>query len=401
MTDQPLAAVVLAAGQGKRMRARGPKVLVEACGRPLVAHVLEALRPLHARPTVVVHGHGGSAVQQALAGRDLLFAHQPEQRGTGHAVQCALPRLDGFAGDVLILCGDTPLLTTEVLQTLVAEHRRVGRALTVLSAELREPGSLGRILRDADGRLCEIREIADATPEEREVREINTGVMVIAIEHLARALQRLTRDNAQGEYYLTDVPGLLLRDGLAVGAYLTRDEGAALGVNDPHELADAIRLLRRRALEQAMERGVWVADPETTCIDAGAEIGAGTVLKPFTYIGPDVRVGRDCRVGPHAYLREGVVVGDGALLGSHVEVRGSTIEAEVSVPGPARLVGAAVGRGAYVGPGAMTAGEGEGRIVIGEHAHIGAGAVLVAPVTVAENERVEPRSLEGGGPSDA
>ncbi|MHC4137045.1 MAG: NTP transferase domain-containing protein [Planctomycetota bacterium] len=245
--DRELAAIVLAAGQGKRMRAPGPKVLVQACGRALVEHVLDALAPLRPSRTVVVHGHGGRAVQDALAGRELLFAHQPEQRGTGHAVQCALPALDGFAGDVLILCGDTPLLTTAVLQALVDDHRRAGRALTVLSAELAEPGSLGRILRDEQGRLREIREVADAIPAERDIREINTGVMMIGTEHLAGALQRLTPDNAQGEYYLTDVPGLLLGDGLEVGVWLTRDGGAALGVNSPQELAEAVRLLQARA----------------------------------------------------------------------------------------------------------------------------------------------------------
>jgi bifunctional UDP-N-acetylglucosamine pyrophosphorylase/glucosamine-1-phosphate N-acetyltransferase len=245
--NRELAAVVLAAGQGKRMAAPGPKVLVRACGRALVEHVLDALAPLGPARTVVVYGHGGSAVRDALAGRELLFAHQPEQRGTGHAVQCALPALGGFAGDVLVLCGDTPLLTTGVLEALVADHRRADRALTVLSAELADPGSLGRILRDERGELRDIREIADATPAERAVSEINTGVMVIGIEHLAGALRRLTADNAQGEYYLTDVPGLLLGDGLAVGVCLTADAGAALGVNNPQELAEAVRLLQERA----------------------------------------------------------------------------------------------------------------------------------------------------------
>jgi len=245
--DREIAAIVLAAGQGKRMAAPGPKVLLQACGRALVEHVLDALAPLRPSRTVVVHGHGGSAVREALAGRELSFAHQAEQRGTGHAVQCALPALDGFAGDVLVLCGDTPLLTTDVLRALVDDHGRAGRALTVLSAELAEPGSLGRILRDEQGGLRQIREIADATPAEREVREINTGVMVIGTEHLAGALQRLTPDNAQGEYYLTDVAGLLLGDGLAIGVCLTTDGGAALGVNNPQELAEAVRLLQARA----------------------------------------------------------------------------------------------------------------------------------------------------------
>lgn len=312
MDARPLAAVILAAGQGKRMKAPGPKVLVEACGRTLVEHVLEALEPLKALPVVVVHGHGGDAVKAALAPRGVRFAHQAEQRGTGHAVQCALPALHGFHGDLLILCGDTPLLTTAVLSDLVRDHAKAGRALTVLSAEVREPGSLGRILRGPDGRLRDIRETADATPAERAVREINTGVMVMDADRLGAALSRLTPNNAQGEYYLTDVPRLLLGGGAAVDAFRTLDEGAALGVNNPLELAEAVRILRRRAVDRALLDGVRIEDPDTTRIDAGAEIGLGTVLSPFTFVGAHARIGQRCRIGPFAHVPKGAVLPDGA-----------------------------------------------------------------------------------------
>jgi bifunctional UDP-N-acetylglucosamine pyrophosphorylase/glucosamine-1-phosphate N-acetyltransferase len=315
MEPRPLASVILAAGLGKRMKAPGPKVLVEACGRTLVEHVLDALKPLDARPTVVVFGHGGDAVKAALHGRDLLFAHQAEQRGTGHAVQCAVPALGGFRGDVLVLCGDTPLLTTAVLTDLVGDHARAGRALTVLSAEVREPGSLGRILRGPDGRLRDIREASDATPAERAIREINTGVMVIDVQRLVPALSRLTPNNAQGEYYLTDVPRLLLAESIPVDAFRTFDEGAALGVNNPLELAEAVRILRRRAVERALAEGVRIEDPETTRIDAGVEIGAGTVLHPFTAVGAGARIGQRCRIGPFAAVPRGAVVPDGSVLG--------------------------------------------------------------------------------------
>lgn len=314
MSERPLAAIVLAAGQGKRMKADVPKVLVEACGRTLAEHVLDALKPVGAKPVVVVHGHGGDAVKAALAGQGLLFAHQAEQRGTGHAVQSALPALQGFVGDVLVVCGDTPLLTGAVLADLVRDHVRASRALTVLSAEVREPGSLGRILRGPDGRLRDIREAADATPAERAVREINTGVMVIDIGRLGGALARLTPDNAQGEYYLTDVPRLLLAGGAPVDAYRTLDEGAALGVNNPLELAEAVRILRRRAVERALLDGVRIEDPDTTRIDAGVEIGAGTLLRPFTFIGCDARIGQRCSIGPYAHVPRGAVVPDGTQL---------------------------------------------------------------------------------------
>jgi len=404
VSQRPLSAIVLAAGQGKRMRAPGPKVLVRACGRTLVEHVLEALRPLGASPTVVVYGHGGNAVREALSGQEVRFAHQPEQRGTGHAVQCALPALQGCQGDLLVLCGDTPLLTTGVLEELLADHRRNDRALTVLSAELDSPGALGRVLRDDEGRLVAIREAADATDPERAVREINTGVMVIDLRHLPGALARLTADNAQGELYLTDLPAMLLSDGLPVGACPAEDDGAALGVNNPLELAEAVDRLRRRILGRALTAGVEMEDPETTRIDAGVEIGAGTRLEPFVHIGPDVRVGVGCRVGPHTSLREGVVVGDRASIGARVELRRCTLGEEVDVAGPARLVGAAIGRRVRIEPGVVTMGEERGRIVIGDKARVGAGAVLCAPLTIAEGAvvsagsvlRRQARASEGG-----
>jgi bifunctional UDP-N-acetylglucosamine pyrophosphorylase / glucosamine-1-phosphate N-acetyltransferase len=314
MEQRPLAAVVLAAGQGKRMKADVPKVLVPACGRALVEHVLEALRPVTSAPVVVVHGHGGDAVKAALAKSGVVFAHQAEQRGTGHAVQCALPALKGFRGDVLVVCGDTPLLTAAVLQDLVRDHARAGRALTVLSAEVREPGSLGRILRGPDGRLKDIRETADATPAERAVKEINTGVMVAGIDRLAPALARLTPENAQGEYYLTDVPRLLLAGGAPVDAFRTLDEGAALGVNNPLELAEAVRILRRRAVDRLLLEGVRIEDPDTARIDADVEIGAGTTLLPFTFVGAGARIGKRCRIGPHAHVPRGAVLRDGAAF---------------------------------------------------------------------------------------
>ncbi|MHC4939763.1 MAG: bifunctional UDP-N-acetylglucosamine diphosphorylase/glucosamine-1-phosphate N-acetyltransferase GlmU [Planctomycetota bacterium] len=388
MSNRPLAAVILAAGQGKRMAASVPKVLVETCGRSMVEHVLDAAAPLDAHPTVVVYGHGGDAVRAALSGRDLSFAHQPEQNGTGHAVQCALPALGDFEGDLLVLCGDTPLLTTRVLTELVRNHRAHKRALTVLSADLEKPGSLGRMVRGADGELTAIREAADATPEELAIREINTGVMIIESGILRGALDRLQPDNAQGELYLTDVPALLLGDGRVVGAFKTDDAHSAQGVNRPSELLMVTEVLRRRILEEHAARGVRFEDPSTTVVDAGVEIGAGTVIRPFCHLATGTRVGPGCRLGPHSAAGPGTSLGAGVVIGSQVELRGVTVEAKARVPGPARLVGAVIGPGAWIGPGVVTQGSSEGRIVIGDAARIEAGAVLVAPLTVGSEARV-------------
>jgi bifunctional UDP-N-acetylglucosamine pyrophosphorylase/glucosamine-1-phosphate N-acetyltransferase len=393
MTLRPLSAVVLAAGQGKRMGSTAPKVLLEACGRSLVEHVLEALAPLAPHPTVVVHGHGGGSVRSALSGRDLLFAHQPEQRGTGHAVSCALPVLGnsegGFVGDVLIVCGDTPLLTTTVLTEFVEDHRTAGRALTVLSAEVPDPGSLGRIVRGADGKLEAIREAADASAGELLLHEINTGVIVVALDRLAGALERIRPDNAQGELYLTDVPALLLGDGESVDAYRTLDSNSALGVNRPYELHTAVRILRNRICEAHAAKGVRLHDPDTAVIDSGVEIGAGTEVQPFTHLSSGARIGKGCRIGPHSSVGHGTTLGDNVVIGAHVELSGVTLESEAKVPGPARLVGAVIGSGAWVGPGVVTEGSAEARIVIGDRARVGAGAVLVAPLTVGSEARIE------------
>lgn len=389
MTSRPLSAVVLAAGQGKRMGSNAPKVLLEACGRSLVEHVLAALAPLATHPNIVVYGHGGESVRSALSGRDLLFAHQAEQRGTGHAVLCAMPVLGDFDGDVLIVCGDTPLLTGAVLSELVDDHRAADRALTVLSAEVPDAGSLGRIVRGADGKLESIREAADASAAELEISEINTGVIIVAMDRLAGALERLSPDNAQGELYLTDVPSLLLGDGATVDAYRTLDANSALGVNRPHELHSATRILRDRIREMHAAQGVRLQDPDTAVIDAGVEIGAGTEILPFTHIAAGARIGSHCRVGPHSSIGHGTSLGDHVTIGGHVEVRGVTLETEAKVPGPARLVGAVVGAGTWIGPGVVTEGSADGRVVIGDRARVGAGAVLVAPLTVGTEARID------------
>ncbi|MGQ0613133.1 MAG: bifunctional UDP-N-acetylglucosamine diphosphorylase/glucosamine-1-phosphate N-acetyltransferase GlmU [Planctomycetaceae bacterium] len=399
MNQRPLAAVVLAAGKGKRMRSPLPKVLLEACGRPLVIHVLEALGALRARPTVLVHGHGGALVKEALKEREVVFAHQEEQLGTGHAVQCALPALQGFVGDVVVLCGDTPLLTGEVLSALVADHREKRRALTVLSAELEDPGSLGRIVRGAGDALERIVEFKDAArePAIRAIREINTGVMVIDAALLPGALARLSADNAQREYYLTDVPGLLLADGRRADVFRTADAGAALGVNTPRELAHAARLLRRRTVGGLMDAGVVVEDPETTLVDSGVEVGEGTILYPFTYLAKGARIGRSCRIGPFASVGEGTVLGAGAVVGPFVDARRCLLDPGAAVVGHALLRDLALGAGASLGAGTMAPGpaSGGGRAVVGEGARIGAGAILEAPVTVGDRAVLPPGAVPG------
>lgn len=245
--EREMAAIVLAAGLGKRMQSDLPKVLHRALGRPLLAHVLESVRQAGIARVVVVVGHQAERVQQEFAGTDMVWVLQVPQLGTAHAVQQAAPHFQGYDGDVVVLCGDTPLLTAATLRALCAAHRRGGAAATVLSAEVDDPRGYGRILRGPRGDVLGIVEDKDASPAEKAVREINSGLYVFAAPELFAALAKVDADNAQREYYLTDTLEILRQAGKHVDAYRCNDAREVLGVNDPAQLHEAERILAARA----------------------------------------------------------------------------------------------------------------------------------------------------------
>lgn len=379
------AVVVLAAGKGERMKSDRPKVLTDLCGWPLVRHVVTTAKALHPSRIVVVTGYGRKAVEEALAGEPVEFVVQREQKGTGHAVRMAKKALAGFDGTILVLLGDVPLVPAETLKRLVKAHEKAGAAATVLTAEAADPKGYGRVLRGEDGGVVAIREEKDATAAERRVREINTGMMAFAAPALWPELGKLRADNAQGELYLTDVPGRLLAKGLVVRAETADAFEDVQGVNSLADLAAAAAAARARILADHLAAGVRVVDPSSVYVDRGVRIGEGTTIFPFTVITGDVEIGKGCEVGPFSHLRTGTRLKDGAQIGNFVEVKKSVVGEGTKAKHLTYLGDAVIGAGTNVGCGTITAnydGKAKHRTTIGDGVHVGSGTVFVAPVKI-------------------
>ena len=391
----------MAAGLGTRMRSDVPKHLHPILGRRMVDWVLESARPLGVEPLVVV-----VAPATAAAFDGLPIAVQEEPRGTGDAVRCARGMLDGAADDVLVLSGDTPLLTTQVLRDLVETHRGADVAATVLSFEPNDPKHYGRVLRGSDGGLAEIVEFQDATEAQRAVREVNSSIYVFRADRLWGVLDRLTPHNAQGELYLTDSVGLLVEEGDRVAVHKGEDPVETEGVNTRVELAAAAGALRDRINEAHMLAGVTIVDPVSTWIDAEAVLEPDAVIHPFTVIrgasriaaraeiGPhavvvEATVGEDALVGPFCYLRPGTVLGAGAKAGTFVEIKNALIGDRTKVPHLTYLGDADVGADTNIAAGNITANQGHTRVkertTIGSNVRTGVDNAFVAPVSIGDD----------------
>ncbi|MFF4581885.1 bifunctional UDP-N-acetylglucosamine diphosphorylase/glucosamine-1-phosphate N-acetyltransferase GlmU [Streptomyces sp. NPDC001389] len=421
---RPAAVVVLAAGEGTRMKSATPKVLHEICGRSLVGHVVAASRELDPTHLVVVVGHAREQVTAHLAGIDagVRTAVQHEQNGTGHAVRMALEELGGTVdGTVIVVCGDTPLLTGETLRALAATHEADGNAVTVLTAEVPDSTGYGRIVRDpATGAVTAIVEHKDATDAQRAIREINSGVFAFDGALLADALGKVSTDNSQGEEYLTDVLGILREAGHRVGAAVGSDHRQILGINNRVQLAEARALLNARLLERAMLAGVTVVDPGSVFVDVtvtfgqdalvhpgtqllgdthvgeGAEVGPNTRLKD-TRVGAGARVdntvadgavvGDQAAVGPFAYLRPGTNLGVKAKAGTYVEMKNATIGEGTKVPHLSYVGDATIGEYTNIGAASVFVnydGEHKHHTTVGSHCKTGSDNMFVAPVTIGD-----------------
>ena len=416
------AVVVLAAGQGTRMRSSTPKVLHTLGGRSMLGHVLAAAEPLGAGTTVVVVGAGRAAVEEHLAviAPAAVPVLQEEQRGSGHAALLALAAVPDVEGTVLIVNGDAPLLRAETVQALVGAHADAGNALTVLTAEVPDPTGLGRIVRHDDGSVRAIVEERDATADQRRIREINAGVYVGDAAALRGALNRIGTDNDQGELYLTDVLGILVADGAPVGGARAEDPDDVLGCNDRRELAERRRTLNDRVLDRLMRDGVTVVDPRTTWVDVTATVAADAVLEPGTQlqgtttvaagavVGPDSTlldtevgecatvlrshvlgavVGPEATVGPFSYLRPGTRLSRGAKVGAFVETKNVQVGEDSKVPHLSYVGDATIGRGANIGAATVFVnydGVAKHHTTVGDHVRIGSDTMLVAPVTVGD-----------------
>jgi bifunctional UDP-N-acetylglucosamine pyrophosphorylase/glucosamine-1-phosphate N-acetyltransferase len=411
--------VILAAGEGTRMRSSTPKVLHPVCGRTMIEWPVHAARAAGAGRVVVVDGP-----RRALDGKlpdGVEIAIQDEPKGTGDAVRSAA----GHFGPetVVVLMGDVPLIDSDAIRELAAAHERSGAAATMATMVLGEPGSYGRVLRDADGnveRVVEAKAAGDATPEQMAIKEVNTGIYAFDGAALREALDALRPDNAQGELYLPDVLPVMRAKGLTIAAHVVDDFTLTLGVNDRVDLAEITRIAQRRILEQHMRNGVTIVDPASTRIDAQVAVGRDTTIHPGTALQGNTRVGEGCAVGPHTTLID-TVLGDGvkaihsyatgaraddgatigpfaylrpdahlhadAKAGTFVEIKNSNIGAGAKVPHLSYIGDADIGEGANIGAGTITAnydGVSKHRTTVGRDVRISVDTALVAPVTIGD-----------------
>ncbi|TDD37800.1 bifunctional UDP-N-acetylglucosamine diphosphorylase/glucosamine-1-phosphate N-acetyltransferase GlmU [Nonomuraea terrae] len=417
---RPAAVIVLAAGEGTRMKSRTPKVLHELCGRALVDHMLASARDLGPEQLIVVVGHALERVTGHLSvtSPDARAVVQREQRGTGHAVRTVLEEVGTISGTVLVTYGDVPLLRTQTMAELLERHATEGNAVTVLTAEVPDPTGYGRILRDESGAVLAIVEEKDATAEQRAIKEMNSGIYAFDGDLLADAVKRVSTDNAQGEEYLTDVLGILRGDGHRVGACVAADFVEVEGVNDRVQLAAARKLLNRRLLERHMRAGVTVVDPDSTWIDVGVRIEpdavihpgtqlhGDTVIEPGAEVGPattltdtfvgegavvrnavcdNAQIGPQVSVGPYAYLRPGTVLGRGSKAGTFVEMKNAKVGERSKVPHLSYVGDATLGDDVNIGASTVFVnydGVEKNHTTVGDGAFVGCDTMLVAPVTV-------------------
>ncbi|MEG3637922.1 bifunctional UDP-N-acetylglucosamine diphosphorylase/glucosamine-1-phosphate N-acetyltransferase GlmU [Magnetococcus sp. PR-3] len=426
--SQQSAVLILAAGKGTRMRSKLPKVLHPIAEKPLLGHVLDAARALNPSRLVVVIGHEGDQIRQALDADDITWVEQSPQLGTGHAVQCAMPHLDGLKNHhLLILNGDVPLIRTETLKQCLESHSQSKRGVTVLSCLQHPPTGYGRIVRDDVGGLERIVEEKDADPEVRKIEEINSGTYCVSLDGLPGWLSKLSNDNAQGEYYLTDIIALANaeRDEThkhsGSGAHCHSDGHELAGINNRVQLAAMAATYRNRVVEKHMLAGVTFVDPSSCWVASDVTIGQDTIVAPHVILGPGVHIGEDCSIGaftemrhtqighqvevlsfchfdqaqvadgctlgPYARLRPGSVLESKAKVGNFCEVKKSLIREGAKVNHLTYIGDADIGRRVNVGAGTITCnydGVNKHKTVLGDDVFIGSDTQLVAPVNVGQ-----------------
>ncbi len=413
-----LETLILAAGKGTRMKSKLPKVLHKVCGKPMLQYVIEATKKAGSEREVVVIGSGAELVERTFSGVE--FVLQAEQLGTGHAVLSAKDKFANTKGTVLILCGDTPLLTSELLKNFTATHEKSNCAATILTAEMPDATGYGRVIRAENGAFKKIVEDKDASEDEKKIREVNAGVYCFDAQKLFGYLERVGNNNAQGEYYLPDVLPILKEAGEEIGAFKAEYCIETIGINTRAQLAAADKALRMRKEQELMEAGVTIIDPNTTFIDGDVKIGQDTIIQPNTYIEGNTVIGEDCSIGPnvrftdmivgnkvtvqfsycheaeildgvtlgpYVHIRPGTTIGQNVKIGNFVEIKNSNIGEGTKLPHLQYIGDTDVGSNVNVGCGTVTCnydGKEKHRTTIGDNAFIGCNTNLVAPVTVEE-----------------
>ncbi|NLV20676.1 MAG: bifunctional UDP-N-acetylglucosamine diphosphorylase/glucosamine-1-phosphate N-acetyltransferase GlmU [Syntrophomonadaceae bacterium] len=413
-------AVILAAGKGVRMRSHIPKVIHRVAGVPMIKHVVNAVSQAGIDKITLVVGQQSELIKDIFAGQEINYAVQAEQLGTGHALLQASSQVE-HDDMVLVVAGDTPLLQAKTLQQLIAHHRNTQAVATVLSTIIDEPYGYGRIVREESGQLARIVEEKDASPEEKRIFEINSGMYCLQVKEAFAALQKLGASNAQGEYYLTDILEIIKNNGQKVEVFLTEARDDIYGINNREQLARAEKIMRQRKNFELMMAGVTIIDPETTFIDSEVKIGMDTIIYPFTIIegqsiigescliGPssylndslvgdhviiensrikEAEIGDECNIGPFAYLRPGAVLHRGVKVGDFVEIKKSIIGSGSKVPHLSYVGDAELGNDVNVGAGTITCnydGKNKWITILEDGVFIGSNTNLVAPVRIGKN----------------
>lgn len=382
--DKNIACIILAAGKGERMKSDLPKVMHPICSRPMLAYVLDLVRELKIKKVSAVLGHKHQEVRKLIpAGIDVVI--QDRLLGTADAVKRALPLLRNFKGTVLILYADNPLLRTETIRGLLDFQQKNNPDVTLLTAQLEKPCGYGRILRDRYSSICGIAEEKDADDFQKNIKEVNTGIVCFHKDKLAGAIRDVRPNNRKKEFYLTDVIGIFYKKGYLVDSVKVSDTQEVLGINSHLDLARANRIMQARINERYMNEGVSIVDPDSTFIGFGAKIGRDTIIYPFTVIEKDVKIGKHCHIGPFVHIRDGSFLEDDVIVGNFLEVVRSRLSQETIIKHFGYIGDSRIGRKVNIGAGVVTAnfdGKRKNVTTIKDNAFIGSDTILVAPVKI-------------------
>lgn len=386
--------IILAAGKGTRMKSETPKVLHKIMDKTLLGYVLDNVKNIVDESFVII-GHHAEEVEQFVKDNyeSAKTVLQSPQLGTGHAVSFVCPYLNEFDGQVIILCGDTPLITEKTLKAFVEHHNNINSDITVMSTIFEDPTNYGRIIRESDDTLKCIVEEKDATPEQKAVKEVNAGIYCLNWGKIKNAFSQLKSNNAQGEYYLTDIIEWGKSNNLNVNAYILENNEEIYGINSRINLAEATKMMNRRKLTELMTNGVTIVDPECTWISDDTQIGQDTIIYPSTYLEGKNKIGKNCKIGPFAHLRGGVEIADNVKIGNFVEVKKAKIDSNTNAGHLSYIGDSEVGSHVNIGAGTITANydpisKVKSKTILKDHVKIGSNTVLVAPVTMEEGVNV-------------